>query len=146
MIANRARRSPACRLLVGGAVVLLASLPTALGAAGASPELRYPLDGRSFLPGVPGREEILLEFHEGHRGIHHWASLRTDQWQYIEWYEDDGTTLEWTEHYDLVADAWQLESVVADDNPGNDPDVAALSARLGAARRCAGSSGPEACP
>ena len=121
-------------------------LPTALEAAGADPQLRYPLDGRSFLPGVPGREAILLEFHEGHRGIHHWASLRTPQWQYIEWYEDDGTTREWTEHYDLAADPWQLDSVLFDDDPANDPDVAALSARLAAARRCTGTSGAGACP
>ncbi|MGH8999990.1 MAG: sulfatase-like hydrolase/transferase, partial [Acidimicrobiia bacterium] len=121
-------------------------LPTVLDAANAAPELRYPLDGRSFLPGSEGRAELLLEFHEGHRGIHHWASLRTPGWQYIEWYEDDATTVEWTEHYDLAADPWQLESVVADDDPANDPDVGALSARLAAARGCAGSSGPNACP
>jgi arylsulfatase A-like enzyme len=117
-------------------------LPTLLDVARYTPPvLGYPLDGRSlFAPG--GRDEILLEMHEGHRGIPNWASLRTDTWQYIEYYESDETTVDFREYYDLTADPWQLTNLLEDGDPANDPDVAALSARLGAARTCVGSACP----
>jgi arylsulfatase A-like enzyme len=122
-------------------------LPTILDATGITPpQLHYPLDGRSFLPGRPGRDQLLLEFHFGHRDIHTWASLRTDRWQYIEYYQNDGTTIEWREYYDLLADPWQLDSMLADNTPANDPDVTALSATLARARQCAGGAGGGACP
>ena len=122
-------------------------MPTIFAAAGISPpDLRYPLDGRSFLPEQPGRAEILLEWHYGHLGIPTWASLRTPQWQYVEWYEDDGSTLTFREYYDLVQDPWQLQNLLADGDPGNDPDVAGLSARLADARRCEGHDDAGGCP
>jgi arylsulfatase A-like enzyme len=84
--------------------------------------------------------------HEGHREIPNWASLRSNTYQYIEYYASDDHTLMFREYYDLVADPWQLSNLLADADPGNDPDVARLSADLVAARRCAGTSGPSACP
>ena len=122
-------------------------LPTIFDAARVTPApMGYPLDGRSFLPGRPGREQLLLEWHYGHLGIPTWASLRTPGHQYIEWFEDDGSTVDFREYYDLVGDPWQLENLLADTDPANDPDVAALSADLSEARRCAGSGGPGGCP
>ena len=132
-------------------------LPTYLAASGYQPpELHYPLDGRSFLPGAPGRPVKFLEFgpvgkdtppnYEGHRGIPTWASLRTQTWQYIEYYEDDNRTLKFREYYDLTTDPWELENLLADTNPANDPDVAALSAQLKQASTCVGTTGPNPCP
>jgi arylsulfatase A-like enzyme len=133
-------------------------LPTYLDAAGYSPpEVHYPFDGRSFLPGRPPRDEKYLEFgpvrrsspkgYKGHRGIPAWASLRTKRWQYIEFYErDDNTTIEWQEYYDLTADPWELDNLLADKDPSNDPDVAALSARLHKATTCEGTAGDNPCP
>jgi arylsulfatase A-like enzyme len=85
--------------------------------------------------------------YKGHRGIPTWASLRTKQWQYIEFYErDDNTKLNWQEYYDLAADPWELNNLLADKDLANDPDVAALSARLHKAAICAGTAGANPCP
>ncbi|MDQ3946521.1 MAG: sulfatase [Actinomycetota bacterium] len=122
-------------------------LPTILEATQTVPAvLGHPFDGRSFLPGHPGRDSILLEFSADHRGIPPWASLRNGDWQYIEYYQDDDTTLHFREYYDLAADPWQLDNLLADTDPANDPDVDALSTDLAAARQCAGSTPPQGCP
>ena len=131
-------------------------LPTYLQAAQYSPpEVHYPLDGRSFLPGQPGRQVKLLEFgplgrpnpprYEAHRGIPTWASLRTAGWQYIEYYGADNTTVQWQEYYDLTRDPWELDNLLVSD-PGRVPDVASLSAELRHYSSCAGTSGTTACP
>ena len=133
-------------------------LPTYLDAAGYTPpQVKYAFDGRSFLPGRPARTEKYLELgpvlrpspkeYKGHRGIPAWASLRTKQWQYIEFYDKkNNTDLHWREYYDLVADPWELDNLLADKDPGNDPDVTALSARLRKAIDCAGTAGANPCP
>ena len=133
-------------------------LPTYLDAAGYQPpEIKYPFDGQSFLPGRPARTEKLLELgpalrespkeYKGHRGIPAWASLRTKEWQYIEFYEkSNNKDLHFREYYDLVADPWELSNVLADDDPGNDPDVEALSARLHRAVACVGRTRENPCP
>jgi len=128
-------------------------LPTYLDAARyAPPALKYRLDGRSLLPGRPARAEKLLEFgpdgratpngYKGHRGIPTWASLLTADWQYIEYYGADNTTVAFREYYDLKSDPWELQNLLADKDPKNDPDVAGLSARLHRAEHCSG----QACP
>jgi arylsulfatase A-like enzyme len=131
-------------------------LPTYLDAARYSPpELHYPLDGRSFLPGQPGKPVKLLEFgpvgrpspgrYEGHRNIPTWASLRTGGWQYIEYYGADNTTVTWKEYYDLTRDPWELDNLLVTD-PSRAPDAATLSAELRQDLTCAGTSGANACP
>ncbi|MGH9038981.1 MAG: sulfatase-like hydrolase/transferase, partial [Acidimicrobiia bacterium] len=114
--------------------------PTALAAAGLTPT--SPVDGRSLLDPT-ARSEILLEYAED-PGFSYptWASLRGDAWQYLEYYADDGTTVDWAEYYDLAADRYQLNNLLADEDTANDPDVAALSARLTQARSCAGTNCP----
>jgi arylsulfatase A-like enzyme len=128
--------------LVGG----IDLMPTVLEATGTTPPvLGYPLDGRSlFAPGE--RERILLEFHAGHRDYPSWASIRTHTNQYLEYYANDDRTVTFREHYDLVADPYQLDNVLADDDPANDPDVDALSAELKLHRACQGATGTSACP
>jgi arylsulfatase A-like enzyme len=148
-------------------------LPTLLEAAQYTPaQFGYPLDGRSFLPGQPAKEFKLLEFgprigtsptiegagctdavgptcYNAHRSIPTWASMRTPDYQYIEWYDADNTTIQainGKEYYDLHTDPWQLQNLLADGNTANDPDVTALSNRLREMRTCAGTSGAGACP
>jgi arylsulfatase A-like enzyme len=119
--------------------------PTVLDAADVSPTLGYPLDGRSLLdPGA--RDKILLEFHTGHRSYPSWAVLRTADTHYTEYYGKDDKTVTWREYYDLEADPYQIDNLLEDDDPGNDPDVDALSEELERHRACEGSSGSDACP
>ncbi|MGH9003041.1 MAG: sulfatase-like hydrolase/transferase, partial [Acidimicrobiia bacterium] len=145
-------------------------LPTMLDAAQYTPPtFGQTIDGRSFLPGQPAKDVKFLEFgprvgtspstscsdatgpdcYAAHRGIPTWASLRTPTYQYLEWYDEDNTTIQadnGKEYYDLVVDPYQLNNLLADGNPANDPDVAGLSSRLHSLRTCTGTSGPAACP
>ena len=131
-------------------------LPTYLQAAQYTPaEVRYPLDGRSFLPGQPGKPVKLLEFgplgrpspkgYDPHRNIPTWASLRTAEWQYIEYYAADNVTVAWKEYYDLTRDPWELDNLLVTD-PSRAPDVGRLSTELRHFTSCNGTSGPNACP
>ena len=99
--------------------------PTVLEAAGISPDpTEPPLDGRSLLE-PDTRNRILLEYWQGHAApwIQTWASVRTPQYQYIEYYGDDEATKTFGEYYDLVSDPWQLQNLLADGDPSNDPNV-----------------------
>jgi arylsulfatase A-like enzyme len=143
-------------------------LPTYLDAAEYTPPVMgYPLDGRSFLSGAPGRSEKYLEFgpvgrptpvgYKGHRGIPTWASVRTGDYQYIEYYGtgaitpgSDNSTVTFGEYYDLHSDPWEIHNLVA--NPASasatvpNADLAALSAHLHQLEHCSGTTGPNACP
>lgn len=76
------------------------------------------------------------------RGPGTWASLRTRDYQYVEYYGPDDRTVTFREYYDLRRDPWQLENVLGDETPDNDPDVERLSAQLARDRRCS----QKACP
>jgi arylsulfatase A-like enzyme len=137
-------------------------LPTLLEAAQYSPpQLGYPLDGKSFLPGNPGKAYKYLEFGPrpgpapagytgNHKGIPTWAALRTPTWHYIEYYdESDHATVTFREYYDLTSDPWELQNLLAANDPAgpaNDPDVGTLSAQLEGLRTCSGTSGANPCP
>lgn len=140
----RLRASVTSQRLVAGIDIL----PTVLDAAGVAPRtVGRPLDGRSLL--APGsRRRLLLEFHRGHRRYPSWASLRTESWQYLEYYEEDDTTVSFAEYYDLVEDPYQLENLLGtrEGSHGGGPDIDELSAELARHRRCQGRSGPSACP
>ena len=121
--------------------------PTVLDAAGISPDPALPMDGKSIL-GNQSRGRMLLEswVHAEAAEIPTWASTRTGKYQYIEYYASDGS-ITFREYYDLAADPWQLNNLLADGNPGNDPDVAALSAQLARDRKCEGTAGAQIpCP
>ncbi|MGH9000470.1 MAG: sulfatase family protein [Acidimicrobiia bacterium] len=112
--------------------------PTVRTAAGIPPS--YTVDGMSLL-GDERRGDLLTEFTKdpGWR-YPTWASLRDSARQYVEWYDDDGSVV-FRDYYDLVADPGQLENLLADGDPANDPDVRADSAKLAKARSCAGRAG-----
>lgn len=120
--------------------------PTVLQAAGFARRLKYPLDGRSLLrPGA--RDRVLVEhFVDPQDSVPKWALIRTATYQYTEWYDLSGEGIEHQEYYDLVSDPFQLDNLLGDADPTNDPEVAALSAQLRRDRSCAGTSGPFACP
>ena len=120
--------------------------PTVLDAAGiATDSVSPPLDGRSLLSGET-RRRIVLEYWRGRvdSWIPNWASLRTPGFQYVEYYRDGRTFFR--EYYNLRRDPWQLRNLLHDGTRANNPDVAALSARLRRDRRCAGTMGATACP
>jgi arylsulfatase A-like enzyme len=106
-----------------------------------------PMDGRSLLDPMQSRTRLLTE-HEGLRTEedgpgYGWAALRTPTSHYIEYYDAaDQQRIIHREYYDLLADPFELENLLADGNAANDPPTAALSAQLAADRECAGSGCP----
>lgn len=115
--------------------------PTALQAAGLAPPPDAPMDGISLLSGG-ARERLLLEYYRSPDALKwpNWSSTLTPTYQYIEWYEDDLRTVSFREYYDLVNDPWQLTNLLGDADPGNDPDVGALSTVLAQDRTCTGTA------
>jgi arylsulfatase A-like enzyme len=120
--------------------------PTILHAAGIAPDPTLPPDGRSLL-GTARRSRVLLEYwlDPGLTKLPTWASTRAGTFQYVEYYDTNGA-VRFREYYNLAADPWQLENLLADGDPGNDPNVAALSAQLARDRGCRGTAGAAACP
>ncbi len=120
--------------------------PTILDAAGIETDPRVPTDGRSLLSDET-RDEIVIEMYDNWRQhLPDWASILTSSFQYIEYYkrgyEERGARELFREYYDLESDPFQLDNLLTDPFPGNDPDVRSLSSRLASYRTCAG----ENCP
>lgn len=124
--------------------------PTVYDAAGIKPESEHPVDGRSLLDPSWTRDRMLLEYsHREERAVPTWASLRTAEYQYVEYYDEDLEEVTFREYYDLVQDPWQLTNLLGDSDPTNDPDagrLTMLSLQLRRDRRCEGDAGPSACP
>ena len=123
-------------------VTLVDIAPTILDAANVTPN--HVLDGRSLLDGTWSRDALLFEYWNQLRRSERptWASVRTREAQYTEYYENDAQMLVFREHYDLLSDPWELENTLADLDPGNDAGVSRLSAMLNRYRDCRGSSCP----
>ncbi|MDQ4125034.1 MAG: sulfatase, partial [Actinomycetota bacterium] len=113
--------------------------PTLLDAAGvAAPR---GLDGSSLF-GDARRKRLLIEqWGDEETYVPTMASLRTDRYQYVEYYGRGGRVVA-RQYYDLEADPWQRRNLLGDGDPSNDPEVRALSDRLRGDRRCA----RESCP
>jgi arylsulfatase A-like enzyme len=117
--------------------------PTVLAAAGIRPDPDDTVDGRSLLDGGR-RERLLAEYWRDQAnapGIRDWAALRTTAWQYIENYDQPGSSGTYREFYDLQRDPGMERNLLTDADPGNDPP-ATLAAELAAARACRGASCP----
>ena len=103
-----------------------------------------PMDGRSLLDPLQNRSRLLTENEPaGVRSDPIWSALRTATSLYVEYY--DSTARErivHREYYDLLADPFELENLLADGNTANDPNTAALSAQLAADRGCSAASCP----
>jgi arylsulfatase A-like enzyme len=109
-------------------------LPTILDALGVWPNRAYKADGRSMLDRKE-RDHLLLEnwFHQ--RGAPDWAATLTHEWEFIEYYDEDGT-LAYQEYYDMKEDPYQLENLLADRDRFNDPNTEELSRKLAKDRKC----------
>ena len=122
--------------------------PTVYDAAGIRPD--NPVDGRSLLDRSWVRDRMLLEYiHREDRAVPTWASLRTAEYQYVEYYDESLEEVTFREYYDLIADPFQLTNLLGDGDDTNDPDpgrLTTLQLQLQHDRRCEGSSGPSACP
>lgn len=102
--------------------------PTIAAATG----ITMSTDGRDLLDPSWTRDRVLLEYFGDEHAptIPSWASTRTEDGQYIEYYGAGGDVID-REFYDLIADPWQLT------NLKTAPD-STWSTRLTADRRCSG--------
>ena len=104
-----------------------------------------PVDGISLF-GEEQHEYVFTEqWGNANKGMPDWASIRTDDYQFIQYYVtgSGGYPLE-REYYDLREDPWQLESIYGDGVTRNNPrDSGYMRALLRGARTC---EGPEECP
>jgi arylsulfatase A-like enzyme len=116
--------------------------PTVLDAIGLPADPAHPMDGRSLLDNAWTREWILLEYWRNMKKTIPWASLWSKKWQYIENYQGE----RFFELYDLRADPWQLDNLLAAGAPHKAPGASALSEKLRQAKVCRGTDGPFACP
>jgi arylsulfatase A-like enzyme len=118
--------------------------PTILRAAGIAPLASAPLDGTP-LTAARTRGRILTDYpydasnDGGPPGS--WAATRASSYEYVETYDLDGAVV-FREYYDLRADPWETRNLLADGDPANDPDVAALHTQLARDRRCVGAACP----
>ena len=113
--------------------------PTLLEAAGVP--LPGRIDGMSLL-GDRVHDRLLVEqWGDEETYVPTMASLRTDEYQYVEYYGRGGRVVA-REYFDLAGDPWQRRNLLGDDDPSNDPDVAALARRLRRDRACAGADCP----
>ena len=74
----------------------------------------------------------------GHRRL--WRSIRTKAYQYIETYDKSGNVA--FREYRPRKDPWQNQNLLADGNSANDPDVAALRAKIARYAKCVGALCP----
>jgi arylsulfatase A-like enzyme len=146
---------------------------TAMDAAGKTADASTPMDGISLLDRSKQRKRILTEYWGDLAGsgdesegsslaaqsasatgspkwkVPPWASIITHDYQYTEYYDDEGTQPTFREFYDLRAghDPYELENLYGGDgDPSNDPPRSPtptqLSAQLAKDRLCKGAECP----
>lgn len=115
--------------------------PTILDAANIAPVA--PMDGRSLLRTWRRKHLFIESFKDKqYQWIPEWESIRTERFQYVEYYTDDRSSIIFREYYRLDRDPWQLTNVLNDADPANDPPVGWLHRLLQLNRACSGSSCP----
>jgi arylsulfatase A-like enzyme len=118
-------------------------------------------DGRSLVDTDWERDRILIEYWSvldpNEKDVTFYSTLGRD-YQYTEWYEEDGETPRlWPEqepfvsgpvreYYDLARDPFQLYNLLNHPEATDEPDVEALSAQLALDRRCKGHGPPGSEP
>lgn len=115
--------------------------PTIVDAVGGGLPVSVPMDGRSMLDPTQIRSRLLNE-HASIADGPGWAALRTPTSHYIETYDAQNQTIRFREYYDLTSDPYEMNNLLGDGNPSNDPPTAALSAQLAQDRICTGSACP----
>jgi arylsulfatase A-like enzyme len=129
--------------------------PTVMAATGLTPS-NAAMDGRSLLDAAQVRSRLLTEYYSdqtivkpGRFPTPSWASTRTKDYQYVEYYGSDGMTPTLEEYYDLRTDPYELDNLLGDADTSNDPDQATLAQlreQLTLDRMCTGTSGADPCP
>jgi arylsulfatase A-like enzyme len=119
--------------------------PTVMDAVGLTvPSGQPPMDGRSLLqPWV--RQRQLTEHWCTTHGCLFWAAEETRTYHYIEYYDGpdvDAANVVFREYYDLKTDPFELDNLLGDSDPGNDPDVKAVAAQLARDRKCSAADCP----
>ena len=107
----------------------------------------HELDGRSLLDETWDREFVFLHhfFNPGSPEVPAWASIRTRDHQYVEYYDKNGAT-DFLEYYDHETDPWQLKNLLGNEDTLDDPDVTEDAERISRLRTCHGISGDNPCP
>jgi arylsulfatase A-like enzyme len=121
--------------------------PSLLAAANVTlPETAPAQDGTNFLgTGTATRPVAYTEYYfdtANAPGIPSWSAISTGEYHYIEYYgkSRDRSTVSFREYYDLVNDPYETQNLLGDNDPVNDPDVAALGTTLRQYRDCAGAA------
>ena len=127
-------------------------MPTALGLAGISPlPGDPPIDGQSLIGTTTPRQRIHTEFyHHDETGRDWFATRAPGDYLYIEYYAEDGETIELRHYYDLETDPYELTNLYGPDGqPGTGDDLgtpqytlAELHDRLRRDRFCKGAECP----
>jgi arylsulfatase A-like enzyme len=117
--------------------------PSVLAAARVRPTLTYPLDGKVLFSSAglttSRRSRLFIEYFYSpdFANVPAWRSIRTTSFQYVETYDSNGA-ISFREYYDLIADPWQNQNLLADGDPSNNPPTAALATAIGSAATCRG--------
>jgi arylsulfatase A-like enzyme len=123
-------------------------VPTVLDAVDIPPDPNTPLDGRSLLL-AGGRDHLFLEhWAQEDVPVPSWGAILAQDFLYVE-YRDESEDLLFREYYDLATDPWQLENLLGDGDPANDPpaqELEQLSRDVERGAACVGTKGPTACP
>jgi arylsulfatase A-like enzyme len=122
----------------GSPVANIDVTPTIMDAAAITPDPQYPVDGRSLLGQGVRRKMLTESWPPNARGP--WASTRTPQYQYMEYYNRETGAVQFREYYDLVADPWQLTNLYGDPSARNDPWAPALVRELAELKTCVGTA------
>ena len=110
--------------------------PTILDAARLHTDPGLPMDGKSLLNKDWDRRQMFMEFYPTRKSqIPEWKSVRTDAYQYVEYYHDNGN-IAFREYYDMKKDPWQLVNLFKDGKPRNDPGKKWLEKRIKRFRDC----------